>query len=721
MITRLSRSRGMSLLVVLGVLVVVSIFAASMNFLASQTTQKARRIAAQKGAMLIARSARALAFAQICRDITDEKSEIFKILINPSLTTEQKIPVNIASLTSLAAEFKQGKADLSVTVDSISPLDKDKLTKTTGGFDEVERKIVLKIKPTVVVDGISYSFEELRQVKIFNLVPGILGKFSFFVKEPESDYNKFAAELNGKVDDRVLSPQLPVVFKNGGTLDVGTKLDPTDLDSWKRRGFIYLGNPSLGGEIDLNLTAGSHPAYGEDFHFFNIADVESKNPDKILPGYFEPEPAGRLSDPTKSNWQECPQSSNPTSVTSNFAPFFYFWIKHQIKGFFTASPATNDDMNADGKLAVYFKNSSGAPNTKMMSSVLHLFGTNSCPSPTLVLGNVFRRYADYSAIVVDATGDKYHDACLTYLNEAEDDTGIPGHVAKVKVCKNSALGEKPLQVNPPSYINIDGFYDYNGLMPSGFDIYKSKMCQIITEPYLRSHDCLYHCTEDDFFPQASSFPAAPGKLSLPTTTFKLDLPSLDPADPSPRAASFFEYGSLSAIPMDYIKSKCVFTVNSYEDFMARFLSGPLMNQLNLDTGVLIKWKAGEKYVIPTDLNIVRGGIIVFEKGDVSVGKIPFKMSTDEFLIIVALDGNIEITEDVVAASLFAPNGQIIINNTPDSTINGGVVVKKFLPNTFPNGGKIEYNANTDPSSKASYNDYYRGMVSNIASSFREIQ
>ncbi|MFZ2956537.1 MAG: hypothetical protein WA705_06580 [Candidatus Ozemobacteraceae bacterium] len=704
MSSRRSHRRGISLFVVLGVLVVVSIFAASMNFLASQTTHKARRIAAQKGAMLIARSARAFALAQIYEGLTDDKSPVYKKLIDKNLTNGQSVPIDIASLTSFAEEFKQGSVDLSVTIESISPLEKDLLARTTGGYDEVEKKATLKIVPKGVVDGVSYSFEEIRQVKIFNLVPGIFGKFSLFVKESDSNYNKFAADIDGKPDDRVLLPHLPVILKNGGELDDGFQLSPTDFDGWKKRGFIYLGKPSAGGPIVLNLTAGNHPQYGENFHFFNIQDKD--NPNKMLPAYFETDPGGLLSNPPKDQWQRWDQDENlPYQKDGGvFSEGFAFWIKHQLKGYFSTSDT--GDMNADGKLAVSFPYyaTPSLPNPKMMSSVLHLFGIRSQPCPTLVLGDVYRGYADYSAIVMEATGDTRHDAVLTYLKES--DGSMPSQSPVVTACKGGGLPE-----GTPVHIDTSKFSCDNLFAGSGG--YTEKMCRIQdSEPYLRSHDCLYHCIPTDFFPQSGSFPGPTGELSVTTHTFKLEL------DPSlKRTAPFFEYGTLADIPVEFLTSKCAFAVGNFEEFVSRFVSG---DQLYLDSAVFIKGGKDKEFQLPSGLDVVKGGIVVFEEGNISLGKISPR--TDEFLVVVALNGNIEVnSSQLVKASLFAPKGRVTLRNPTDAVnVQGGVVVKNLPAGSFPTGGRISYDTQTDPSGPE-YASYYRGVVSNIALSFREIQ
>ena len=696
----------MSLFVVLGVLIVVSIFAFSMKFLASHATHKARRVAAQKGAMLLARSARAFALAQIYEGLADYDSPIYQKLVNKNLTNGDAIPLDIASLTSLAEEYKQGSVDLSVTIASISQLDPIKLTKTTGGSDEVERKAILKIVPMAMVDGVSYSFEETRQVKIINLVPGILGKFSLFVQQCDANYNKYAANINGEPDDRVSSPHYPVILKNGGELDEGKQISTTDLDGWKRRGFIYLG----GGTTVLNLTAGNHEAFGENFHFFNIDSL--LEPKSQIPSYFDPDPSGQFSNPPINVWNPISQLStlpqNALPPDGLFAPEFTFWIKHLVSGFYTKEDPENSDMNVDGRLAVHFPtpSSPGVPNPQMMSSVLHLFGTRSNPSPTLVLGNVFRRYADYSAIVMDATNDKVRDAILTYLNES---TGaMPAQRSVIQSSLDSELGpNKPIVIDTTVF-SCEALF-------AGAGGYTEKMCQIFQEPYLRSHDYLYHRNSTNFYPQSSTFPGPANSLAAATSTFTLSLDaSLGRSEP------FFEEGVLSDLPMEFLLSKCVVKVEDCREFSAHFLNETI---LNLDTAVLIKEAKDGKYEFPAEVRIEKGGIIVFEKGNVSLGRISTIPGVDDFLIIVALNGNIVIDNSfsgAMKASLFAPKGEIILKNpTIPLDVRGSVVVKRLPADCLQAGGKIVYNTQTDPSAP-DYGNYYRGMTSNIALSFREI-
>ncbi len=695
--------KGVSLVVVMGALMVVSIFAFAMSFLTSQSLHRAHRISSQEGAILLARAARNFALSKIYEGLSTTDSRIFNTLTARDLATGTTIPFDTAELNSLAAEYRRGSVGVAVSIDAISALDPAKLAATTGGHDEVERRAILRIDVAANVDGVPYAFLESREIRIFSIVPGVLGKFSLYVRQPDTDYNRFAADINGDPDTRVAvaDRRLPLILKNGGELDEGAT-SANDPGGWKRRGYIYRGGA---GPVRLNLTAGNDDRFGESFHFFHV------NAEPIsIPGYYDPDPPGFFANP--------PDFSKKYPVTGNtpmppFAPEFSFWIKHVVSGFYTRDE-TGADMNVENRLALTFPTPSipGTPNPRMRSSVLHLYGTRSNPSPTLILGDVRRRYADYAAVLADATGDNARDAILCYLKQTAGplyNAPVPGNPIRAAAGGGLTVGQA-IRLDPdPSLFSCENMFagDYN--------MYSDKMCQVFEEPYLRSHDYLYYRTATNFVPQTSDF-GSDGYAST-QSTFRLEMDTT-----MNRTEPFFDRGDVAAIPVDCLVSKCPIVVPGGRDFLGRFVDED--NVLTLDTNLLIRGETGRTIAFPPSLQVRKGGIIVIENGNLSLGAINRdRRDPDAFLVVAVLRGDIEIDSSLgngrIAATLIAPNGKIV-NRSPGFALDltGGLHVKTLDGDTFPAGGRIAFDTRTDPSS-VNYKMYYRALVANVATSYRE--
>ena len=474
--------RGLSLYVILCTLVVVSIFAFATSTMVTQNIRQARLLADSRAALLLDRSAVACAIGQIQDALENPQSQLHQVLTAPDLASGTQLAIDLAPLEAVRTGYRDAAITVAATIERISPLDGLRLTRTTGGGDPIERRCVLCLQLSGRVGSAEINRSEYRELRIVNLLPGILGKFTLYVRQAAGNspgFNRFANDINGWADDQVPPADriMPIILKNGGELDGGQ-------DSWKKRGFVYLG----GGKVSLNLTAGNDEAYGENFLFYSMTQTPS------IPGYYDPFPPDFFTKPPDFTKRH-PQSLN---TGGSFVTDFAYCLKRVVSGFYTTD-ADGKDMNIDKRLGVTFPGTPQACDPRMRSSILHLYGTRSNPSPTLVLGSVYRRYAEYAGVVVEATGDSRRDAILTYVyehNGAFDQ--LPAVPTTVAAAANGGLpAGTPIQFDSQQ-VCYDAMFQDPGT-------YQNHMCRIIEEPYLRSHDFLYFRQDGIFEPTQSLF------------------------------------------------------------------------------------------------------------------------------------------------------------------------------------------------------------------------
>lgn len=678
-------------------LAVISLLALSVHWYSTEQVRRTRRLSEIQATNFLARSAIAFAIGTIAEEIQDPASSIFQVLCSPTLATGTAITFDLSPLTDMAASLREAQVTaLDVRVDRIEPLDRS-TTPTTGGVDPVERNIVLALRTTCIQGGSTTTLEEKREVRIAHLMPGILGKFTLYVRDvgtnPEA-FNAFPNDINGLPDDRSIAPKcLPVVLKNGGALDEGAA-EGDDPENYRLRGFIYLG----GGRVNLNLTSGNSEAYGEHFHFFPLRSS------LLIPGYYHLSPPEFFSASfAEEDLKRVPQMSNPTPP---FAAEFAYCLKHTISGFFTTDDF-GKGLAQDGMLGVSVPEPVQACDPRLFSSVLHLFGNRTNPSPTLVLGDVHRRYADLCGILVEATGNGNRDAVAAILTEIADSVGLEtlSTPATVEAMKRADVTEgTPILLEAATLSFPDMF--------GSREAYRAAMSRLVTEPYLRSFDYLYFKEPGEFHPRTTLFGTGE---AVPQQTFSLAFhPSVN------GGADFYKDGQPGDVPLDLLADKASFRVPDMDRFRARFLDP--QGRLQLNAVVLVGGKAGQTSVLnDRELTVRKGGIIILTHGNLDVSAIRIGADPDESLTLCALNGDIQVdlSHGKIQARLIALRGKIV-NKTPTMPLDldGGIAVKEFPPSSFREGGRIGYDSQADPSS-AEWDKFYRLFIADVPVSVEE--
>jgi hypothetical protein len=679
--------KGFILYFLICIIGVVGIFSLSMQYFVSSHIFQTRKLLDSQATAYLLRSAVACALSQVLEKIEETDSDLNKSLIRESFPEGTSLQIDTSALNDISADFRGGKAGVEVTLLNSTPVSPEKLTATTGGFDAVERACELKIKAWATCGGTNRFETQIRTMKIVNLNPGVFGKFAFYLKHPESEdaFNVYSNNINGWEDDRVSDNEqfIPIVFNNGGVLD---DCFSTTEDSWKERGFIY-----LGGKVTLNLTAGDDERYGESFHFGRL------NTENLVPNYYPTEQPKTFSNPPDFS-----ENRYPTQNTgSGFAPDFALGLKALAKGYFTAD-GNNNNMNLSKRLDTFFSASSNDVHPEMRSSILHLFGNNTNPSPTLVLGEVNRRYAEYMGIILEYTGNTNRDAFLAFLPNKKTGNLANMMTIPAEVSPHGG-GDLPsgtkIQVDT-MFVNLESMFD------TLTDYYESA-CALRTEPYLRGHDFLYHQDATSFHPQTSSFGAKEAECQQ---TFSLNMnKSLG------RDSPFFENGKLDEIPEDFLEAKTVFEVNSVDELAERFQDS-VSREWSLNAPVLVVGSENSTSELPADFSFNKGGLLVFENGNVKISQIQRKSDPDQVMTICALNGNIELDlskTGTIQANLMAPRGRLTnLTSSRALDVEGSIIVSQFPYDSFPAGGKLSYNKLCDPSGK-DYPKFYRAYISDL--------
>ena len=685
---RNSRRRGVVLYTLLGVLVIVAILAISLNSLTVQKTRQSRYLTDGQDCMLLGRSLAGYAVAIAQEALENQTSPLFLAIMSGTLRPGELLPLDFPAIKSILSDFRNASGRVSLKLLATQPI-RPAESSATSGFDAAEQRMKVEIVVTCSAGLAEMQHQEIREFRVINLCPDILGKFTLFIRsitDPEA-LNKFACHIDGYPDSSFSAAPtcLPVILKNGGELD-SAAAEAEDLSSWKKRGYVYLGDDA----VNLNLTSGNFDAFGELFHFYRL------NREAGIPGYFHPFPPPFFAAPPDFA-HRVPQQLNSGP---QFSDSFAYILKHVVSGFYTTQDNCAD-MNFAGRLDVSLPSGSADSRARMRSSSLHLYGTRTNPSPTLVLGNVSRRYADYAAVVVDATGDAQRDAILEYVKETREPLGsLPLPPDTVYAVAGSGLP-------PETPIRIDnGVVNFQSMFASE-DLYRQHACSLKIEPYLRSHDFMYFRNEEQFFPEKSQFGDPTAKFQ---NSFAISLKGKD--------APYFS-GAPADFPADPCKEKTVYRVAGFSEFSERFISRN-GSELNLGTILMVAGSEKDRHVLPADLKVVRGGILLFEHGNVEISGIS-RADPDEVLTIIALNGNIDLNlsgQSQIQASLAALNGSIR-NMTPERGLDlkGSFISAAYEPLEFKNGGRIAFDSRTDPSG-VEYLNYYRCFVADFPESAR---
>ncbi len=603
------------------------------------------------------------------------KSTLHGKLVDPSVTTaslpgmkESFTASNFPYLESVADQYG---ADVTVDMELMegfkSLWDSQRLSGTLHDMDERVGQVLITV--TVQNGDETWVKEAVKEIKVVNLLPSFLSKFTLFVTTPMADLNMFLNNQNGIVSDPADKRPLMLYHAPAG--------QPLDVS---KHGWVFLG----GGDWNFNLTSGwgKGLAFSEDFHYlaFNRVCVFDNT---------EPE-HGVLDD------------DHVAKVVHRG-----FHQDLEITGLDQLLPATSG----------------------VRSNALHLFGSVGRTSPTLVLGRVYRRYVQYGALCCvdpDPLDTLYPPkVILKYVEPGnwplynqlfpEDPVNFPqypAHGVKPDVFMDSQYRDPDPQRGFSFYMSriIDKGDQEQGHYNNSYDMISQGNSWWRTPERKLAANLLDSRisppagqTDPDYFYSTDNGNETPGagglnvKMDNGTDLFKGNL-----NDAENSLVSDLDYKVFLEVTASEFKKMFIVTSRTGDSELNLGCVVRVTGSLHLDRPVTVK-KGG---LVLVDRSItISGGIT----GD---AKVP---ANDAALTLCSRNGNIVVrTGTEIQAALVALKGSLIKDFYSEPLrVKGSVAVGSLDSNTLFSAstpGQIEYDPKLDPTDSANYEQYYRAGV-----------
>ncbi len=681
-------TRGMFIPLVMGVLAFLFLIILAFSFMVQSNRRSVFLTFKKEVALGLADAG----IEQASAYFSSRESDLYGDLVDPSVptsalagTSETFSHIDFPYLDNVVSQY-EAAVDVEMVLQNFTSI-----WSSQNPFgvmrDMNERAGKMLIKATVTYAGVQWVKEVRKEIVVVNLLPAVLPKFTLFVKDQLTD-----SQLNVLENDKfgaITGPPStqPVVVYN---YPKGSALP--DIC---RRGWIFLG----GGKWNFNLTSGwgsGSQSTAEDFHYLDVGRVCLI--DGSQPGH------GELGS--------------------------YHLVKLLQRGFYDGS-----DMAAWMEPVAAFSNT------------LHLFGDRTRQSPTLVLGRVYRRLAQYGAVCWkdDPPSATYPPPppkrVLKEYSLTDWTTTLPANALEFP--KQAPFNDDyPDLVNPyyikPHFFNTS---EYEYTLPGNNHGYAFYMSRVVGENdpdqghYNNSYDMIHHgndnlfpgrelttdrlqsvieppstCSDQNYFysPVNGTEPSGTAGLTIKrddgTVVFK--------GNPGDDADAFFG--------ADLKGTKAVMEL-SPDDFTAMFIKEPPSgsipddyHELHLGTVVHVTGPLS----LDRDLVVKDGGIIVAD-GTVGISKNVISDSSlppeETSLAVCSLNGDILISSMSgikVHASLIALTGKL--NKVPGSPleVRGSVAVGSLGTGLFfaDSPGKIEYDPRYDPLDSGNYSKYYRASL-----------
>jgi len=482
----------------------------------------------------------------------------------------------------------------------------------------------------------------------------VVSKFTLYVKESSTEeqyYNKIA-----KGFDSIDPPQKPLILYNTSKSFVST-----EVDVWRKSGWIFLGGPHL----IINLD-GTHPYRPASEYFI------------FWPGFV----------------------ANPSSELPNACTGFLLnsldGTSDQFRVRTTPMGAHTDWVNNPG-----LKSLVGDPIAPAIqnSSAIHLFGDKDRKTPTKVFGNVDANFALVGTLIEDRNSDSVAD---------DVPFGSGWTPASFRLPRLADPGEfnipiSPVLVNRNAFdFHVNGMYigypQLTALMPvynsggiTDYFVHMTKVWSYDLAPTAKAFNTMY----DILFEGCSGtggtreFPPptrqlAPADYPDPGLTFVL------PTDQSGTGNQFS--GNLSTFDCG-----ALYTDQKY--FSHQYSNGAeFLDQLpNQGTGKL--FNRPQTAFIQGDLDLpplkAECAAVIVASGRVKVAAV--QRNPVGRLTIVALGGNIEVISGsrLDGVSLVAPAGTVTWGS--NFKLEGTLAAKTLDPTSIlNNGGEILYDLRMDP-------------------------
>lgn len=515
-----------------------------------------------------------------------------------------------------------------------------------GGLysDPYEKKVIVEVGCTIYINKIRYECKIKRRIsKIFSTVP-LYSKFTLMIRNkalPQMAYNLYNNTIAGMPAPN--NKFMPLVLYNHNPAEDNSLAGfLTSPKAYLTRGYIYSGSEAI-----LNKTSGFHKEFSELFHFINVG---------FNPGV-----------------TRCYSNLGGTLPFAPPNPPGGYQIEYTPLGYY-------HDMITDASAPNIMKKYMGLP---PFSSTLHLYGSQSLPSPTLVVGRVYQSYPIYKCLVndfdqnskIDTTPDLEH-VMVNALSNKND-----------FFASSADLSEFPLLFKIKSADAHTGWKDF---CINSYQNYSKLMTTIIKEPYNRSYNYMLY----DGFMSQNAQAGTVNKFSDSEITDHLNVHNFKIAVKNSNGSetAIFSGDPGAADITSILKSRVEKRYKNEAEFYKECLAG---RNLTIPYCVIAVESGGLN--LPDNIKVSEGGIILIEEGDCEARGIqaPF----NQILSLYCARGNIKIdcSKKYKYISLNAPEG-FVKNTAPDAPLDlsGNIVCKTLDHLSFAAGGKIQYTHYMDP-------------------------
>ncbi|MBF0545651.1 MAG: hypothetical protein HQM08_14505 [Candidatus Riflebacteria bacterium] len=665
----------MMLVLVLAVILILGIFGMSLNSSVSELANWASSYSTSILMDHVAFEIAGTAFYSLGKSLSDPTNSNFQAILKGSEKGKLTVSRPSSSAFSELKNFTISVNFLEVEYEKTSSLAPSSTWKDP-------REKLFKLTLTLEIAGGRSKYRMLRRLyrfvqlgKVQRLGLPLISKFTFFLKNPEETnetnvgYNCYENFIDGERGQT--SKILPLTLVN-----TSLNLPKTDIQT---PGWVYLGSDK---EIQLHLTSGNDPAYGE---LFQLASLEK--PERGAPMFV-------FNDLPKTSAFSKGVKFTGTNITAKVG------IRGSYFGFYKWDKKNGSDMNFQGVLQKYF---ASEKSRTMGSSFLHLYGNFTCPSPTLVLGKVSRIFAYYSGLIYDASGDGKAEKFLDFLESPPTLVSQKG--------EENFWNTVPIQVSFPSKNFNQEYLDLPPDEVAAETLFTSKeeylkyASKIVMEPFNKGYD--YMLNQAGTLPPPEKFPQIFGK------TYEQSGESVQILDKQENI-TLFDGNITTFSTKDLLIDRVSQVISTPEIFASKFLTG---NSLDLHGKVIL---VDGPLELPAAMEVVKPGILC-AKGKITL-RGGIKKCPIGPLTLVSLGDDIELqaVNEEIWAHLVALDGTIFSGNNSPVKICGALAAKTLNPlesKGWPGGGTITYDDRLSPFRS----DRDQGYVINLADYFDKFQ
>ncbi len=568
-------------------------------------------------------------------------------------------------------DFKQSEMNPNIWHDP-KAVDGWLVVESVGEYKKIQRKIVIK-----------------RAVSVFNLVPGVMGKFSLYlndsIRKDENDYNIIRNDYNGMITD---GPK-PIIVYNHATPEYPVEpaniadvlRDERKSDVWQQRGWIWL----KGGKTRLNLCSGS----GDLGEFFQFYDVNTSN--VFTPVKFS-SPAQNLPEsffrPITLPWDRSSISVKNTA--------YRFWHSFVLDSFHDRSSRMLVEAMYEGQVLsnderLYYGSK---------SSILHLFGDarKGFQSRTRVIGPVYSAFVRFAYLDV-----KPEDSDVKNIFENNNPKPIyllrslPKEYYNDSVAINEFAGRK-----------VGGPILKTGMLFKDYKEYSALMSCIVELPYAES----YNSMQDVYDRKADRV--------FPTLKKVLDLDTNGESVIERNGNTFYKGKPAIEDSLTLIKQRVQNTFSTPKEFWKKYLNKD--GELELDSVVCITNSNNEEFVVPPvgqpqPLVVKGGGIILLNNGNITLRGISLANTSETFTIASTAESKVRFESTMTnMVNIIAPKAQVDYGSKFE--LFGSLCVKNIYADHRFQGGVIRYREAQDPT-HSSYDRFYKVFIANTDSYWNE--